>query len=704
MTQRTLTHSATRVGRCGLVLLAAVLSSSPASAEEDRLPLSADLRPLANVYRSAAPVLCELDLDWAGPELFPTVLEIVVHDGLGTLARVRRDDIVLSNGRRTLSIVLPPVPMADNAIGLEVSVAVIHEGRRIELQRRRLALSNRWMRSHLVAVCGNWQGGTAYPQPLVASLPIEQFLASPDEISLRTEAVRLEPAQFPAAALEYCAFDVVVLTSDGLAELESEQLTALHDWVRAGGSLIAQPARAPGEQQAQFLNRLFDASPGSPPLPGAALGEPLFDGNDGNSRFRTAHPGLGRVILLAPEVPADELFSSVHWRRTVAWLWSIRHEQLNAIARQGVWDLELTKMPENVSVHGYGNSQIESINKQPLSIDSRILNTGPTLLRTLIPEDVETVPFSVVAGMLFLYAVVIGPGDYWLLGKLRIRKWTWIAFPAVTVLFAVAALGLSNRYLGRTDHRRSVVIYDLGENGMPVRSSRFELNFSGGVRQVETPIRQAIRTSLDHSRLASRTDWNYQRFLNNHQINRSERALLHDGRFPQIYTDRDRLPQWSPKMYRWLSIPPEPAPHQPDWSTAPAPHSDSAKFRQALTNWVTGAFGVRASAELVHLQERTPLTSSPMPFDNHHQMNYVSHDALGRPIDSTAFLAELSGATSPGRTYFDLVSQTAPGGAASFDDLLLLDSSDPRQWLLIVSLKHGDDILVYRKLFQEDAP
>src|SRR5690606_35500098 len=110
-------HLATPARRCALALLAGVFYCVPASAQEDRLPLSADLSRLANVYRSAAPVLCELDLDWAGPELFPTVLEITVHDGLGTLARLRRDGIVLSNGRRILSLVLPPIPMADDSIG-----------------------------------------------------------------------------------------------------------------------------------------------------------------------------------------------------------------------------------------------------------------------------------------------------------------------------------------------------------------------------------------------------------------------------------------------------------------------------------------------------------------------------------------------------------------------------------------------------------
>ena len=51
---------------------------------------------------------------------------------------------------------------------------------------------------------------------------------------------------------------------------------------------------------------------------------------------------------------------------------------------------------------------------------------------------------------------------------------------------------------------------------------------------------------------------------------------------------------------------------------------------------------------------------------------------------------------------FSLVSQVAPTGGVNFDDMPLLDPSDPAAWLLIVSVERGDDLVIYRKLYAGD--
>ena len=52
---------------------------------------------------------------------------------------------------------------------------------------------------------------------------------------------------------------------------------------------------------------------------------------------------------------------------------------------------------------------------------------------------------------------------------------------------------------------------------------------------------------------------------------------------------------------------------------------------------------------------------------------------------------------------FALMKQTSPKGGAIGDDLPLLDSSDPKAWLLVIIVPEKDDFVVYRKLmtFQE---
>jgi hypothetical protein len=52
-------------------------------------------------------------------------------------------------------------------------------------------------------------------------------------------------------------------------------------------------------------------------------------------------------------------------------------------------------------------------------------------------RGVRMVPFFVVASLVAIYILLIGPGDYFLLRRLRRRmEWTWITFPAVVVLVA----------------------------------------------------------------------------------------------------------------------------------------------------------------------------------------------------------------------------------------------------------------------------
>jgi hypothetical protein len=57
-----------------------------------------------------------------------------------------------------------------------------------------------------------------------------------------------------------------------------------------------------------------------------------------------------------------------------------------------------------------------------------------------VPNDVHLVPFSVVALLVTVYILLIGPGDYFLLRKLGFgMQWTWITFPTIVVLFAVGS-------------------------------------------------------------------------------------------------------------------------------------------------------------------------------------------------------------------------------------------------------------------------
>jgi len=46
------------------------------------------------------------------------------------------------------------------------------------------------------------------------------------------------------------------------------------------------------------------------------------------------------------------------------------------------------------------------------------------------------------------------------------------------------------------------------------------------------------------------------------------------------------------------------------------------------------------------------------------------------------------------------VSQISPTGAANWEDLSLLDPTDPNQALLVVVAQVGDDFFIYRRLYR----
>jgi hypothetical protein len=62
---------------------------------------------------------------------------------------------------------------------------------------------------------------------------------------------------------------------------------------------------------------------------------------------------------------------------------------------------------------------------------------------------VRLVPFWLVAGLIVVYIILIGPGDYFFLRKVVGRmEWTWLTFPAIVVLVCVGAYLLAYRLKG----------------------------------------------------------------------------------------------------------------------------------------------------------------------------------------------------------------------------------------------------------------
>ena len=81
-------------------------------------------------------------------------------------------------------------------------------------------------------------------------------------------------------------------------------------------------------------------------------------------------------------------------------------------------------------------------------------------------EGVRLVPFSVVAILVIVYILLIGPGDYFFLRKfVRRMEWTWATFPAIVVLFSVGAYVMAYRLKGDQLRIHQVDLVDVDAAG-----------------------------------------------------------------------------------------------------------------------------------------------------------------------------------------------------------------------------------------------
>jgi hypothetical protein len=71
-------------------------------------------------------------------------------------------------------------------------------------------------------------------------------------------------------------------------------------------------------------------------------------------------------------------------------------------------------------------------------------------------------------------------------------------------------------------------------------------------------------------------------------------------------------------------------------------------------------------------------------------------------VASRDFLAETC--VRPRSGLFALVSRIAPTGGDNFEDLAVLDATDPNQWLLVVAVEQDGNLLIYRKLYTQGRP
>ena len=540
----------------------------------------------------------------------------------------------------------------------------------------------------------------------------------------------------PLDPLSYCAFDLVLLSDGALARLNQDQMDGLSKWVRAGGSVCVVPDAPMKPMHLELLRTLLGSKQSdAADLTLDAEGR-LLVVSDENEPVLMSHYGLGRAVILPAVDNLEMRLGKEDLGEVVAFLWKVRRDSgiwhgdkwsaanyLDQLRERGIdvrtdeWGAYVTAVSfrdierqqlllpllsgRRENGRFYLNTQyLESIFGGSERLNPR---TEPLLAfgeQVLLPEDVEMVPTWVIGLILSGYVLTIGPIDYFVLGWLRLRKYTWIVFPIVTIGFTFLTIAVAHDYMSSEDTGGRLVITDIVDNGIPARQTVLETLFLGAKTEFTTDHKSQLVVQAEDSFTA--TDW--VDMFGDGPERKSDTPLSYSGHFPQNYSIRQEVQQWSPVSLRTLSLEPEniklPA---IDWSDS------------TLLTTPEGNVRLRAT-----LQGSAPPVSSAVIFHNGDQQRLIG-SASNVFATSSAQLMQ-PGLRIPGdRSFavqqlfsyiptesldpsglFRVVSQVAPQGAGSFEDLAFYDSSDPNQWALVIMTIDGDEFQVFRKLYHVD--
>lgn len=276
---------------------------------------------------------------------------------------------------------------------------------------------------------------------LPRGLPLDE---SPEGRATLYTRVMLRPDNLPDRHEGLEMFDVLFLSPALELPLARGQVAAIEDWVLRGGLLIVDASRRTDAYVSGRMAELLPFSPraqeqrrlslfGSEVLLAAgdsSQGRVVLE-SDGMPLVVKRNYGLGCIVAFAV-APDDPEF--VGWPGSVAFWrellypvnWDKGREQLGFI-----------QIP-------YGNNLANQLAESVSGAPSAGLRLGMVLLLT------------------GLYALIAGPGDYWLVRRLKRPKLTWITFPVIVAFFTFVAYFGARFWIGgdwEVRHRQRILVF-----------------------------------------------------------------------------------------------------------------------------------------------------------------------------------------------------------------------------------------------------
>lgn len=668
-------------------LTVALLSEHSAFAA-DPLPLSIEVEPSSYLSRTAGPYPLNLILRWSGSGLLEGRLKIDVRDEDELKCTLLSDDLVLNRGEERRSWLIPRTGSPLGLGQLTLEMTWLHEGVPKWRVTHPLRIPGEMRRTVVIGLCAE---STKLHQEIVDALSIEKVLPFPEDDENRpvvTLAPFLAPADLPHEPLELCTNDVLLLSERELRSLIPSQKQAIAAWVRAGGAaVIVANDFSWRSDEVEFVRELFSGRPDLTVLPKDSGG--LQIAGDDESSVVTAQHGFGVVALMLS--PAAALKDANLCRETASALWR-------------------TRSPQLFNVNNFGGPGYPVALNRPATPEMR------GLVDDLLPRGVRVVPLTLIAAVLAAYVLLVGPFDYYVLGWIRRRKWTWITFPLLTLAVAGGALIITRQYLKVHGPPRSVVFKDVLPDGTVARQTRLSVLFEVVGGESVSPLPRGLFYSYgpelmqqDRAQLASMG-------LPMPEPMQYSPPVL-EGRMPHAMKARQELPERVPFLHRQLSIPLESDKEAPvpgfDWQELP--EVDSSEFLPNLRESIRTAFGPSATAYVFRAGNRTTVCGQSTLFQSLNRANvFIQGMPPGVAVPQPAirmgggmnYAVErdfIDSTTSRDQGLFTYVSRISPACDPSLEDLTIFDSGDFQQLALVIAVPEEAGWIIYRRLYRRHS-
>ncbi|WP_131989598.1 hypothetical protein [Chthoniobacter flavus] len=516
--------------------------------------MSADVQPSTLRPRSQAPAFIEIKLHSGGRGLLEGTLKLQAFGASRELYRQEIPDLVLMPGDSTQRLLLPPPAYYFGVEELRLQFSTGSGS--YDLGRFPLvAPAASSARQYVIAICrGSLDGNPNQSLTWRALRPERLFTDTHNYYRLTPQASPLwiAPEDLPTPP-GLCAFDTVLLEGGGLAALGEKQLADLTTWVEAGGSLCVVAPSAVDAQHIAFLNNLA-ASPGnSTPLAGTSTGAVVRSTHDevtpaASPAFLFRRPQLG-CFVLAFQAPTDEAAAGESgWVKATHFL---AHSEATDLID-----------PQAYAAKHYGTTNRNAIVER--------------WLMTHLPRSTRVIPRSLVLSVLTIFVVMAGPGEWFVLGWLRRRRWTWFTFPLFAVACTFFMVRAAEHYLGRDDQRCSLVIADFSPQGKALRESRFDLWLAGRNKDAVTDVQQSLvmpgGSGNGYSMMGYNTGYSP------YAVMKPDPRPIYQGRLPGHYTLRRALTQWTPYIQRSFTFAPKGATPHLHWEALQESAPPTADF------------------------------------------------------------------------------------------------------------------------------